>query len=339
MRGDDPRQALVDTAVARHQNGRAQDIRAFQMVGDAASRLLEDQDPGGHVPWRQGELPIAVESAASHPTDVEGGRADPSQPLCFLQDSRHDSHVCIGLLLAVVGEPGGDQPVAHLLTGRHVDRVAVEGGAASPGGGELLPPADVHDHTGHRLAVLPHRDRDGYLGEPVDEVHGPVERIHDPHTVRVPTGTARLFSQDLIVGSEFSEHGEYRFLSLLVDDGDRIHRSLQLDLRSGGEASAHDLGAGAGSSECDIEVGSHAATLRDRPVPDSGPYRPDCGSACRMSWPSSAPAWRCSPFPRSTSGRWPSSARLCGWRACPASNGLGMAWLSPRRTAWSSTSP
>ena len=63
-----------------------------------------------------------------------------------------------------------------------------------------VPEGDVDHHSRHHFAVDFGGDRDGVARQPVEEVHGAVDRIHDPADARRAADVVALLPQECVVG-------------------------------------------------------------------------------------------------------------------------------------------
>ena len=119
-------------------------------------------------------------------------------------------------------------------------------------GHELLLTTDVDDNPHQRLTVVPERNRNRHLRDAVDEVHGPVEGIDDPHPPPPPVGLPAAFlGEDRIVRKVGGDHIGDRDLGLTVDSGHRIDHAFHLGVEILVEAASDHLGSGAGGSHRD----------------------------------------------------------------------------------------
>lgn len=197
------------------------------VVGHVTARLQNDHHGGSDIPRCQAELPIPIESTTRHPGQVEGCRAQAADPSHLLQHRTDDGGIAAPLFPSVVGEAGGDHPVAQ-RPGGYGDGLAVQPGSRTRLGHEGFLSERVNDYSYPRLPVLvkAHGHRD--LRYPVMEVDGAIEWVDDPMAAaQVPRATA-FFGENRVVWPFGSQDGEDGLLGPVVDLGDRVNGAFEL---------------------------------------------------------------------------------------------------------------
>src|SRR5690606_16597844 len=109
---------------------------------------------------------------------------------------------------------------------RWAQRAAYAGGdrfsSGAAYGRELLTGDHIDHACGLDHAVDGGGDRDRIVRQPVYEVHGPVDRVHDPgHRGRAGDAAAFL-AQDRVIGPGSADGGTDQLLGGAVDLGDRV---------------------------------------------------------------------------------------------------------------------
>jgi hypothetical protein len=122
--------------------------------------------------------------------------------------------------------------------------VPVEQRAAAPHGGERLPALGVVDDADQRSVGVLRRDRHAPLRDPVEEVHGAVERVDDPAQARRATAVATgvLLAEDPVVRACVEQRLDDGALRRTVGLADGIgRRGLGADLEVVGAGGAPTL--------------------------------------------------------------------------------------------------
>ena len=156
-------------------------------IGDEAARLAHQHDAGGDVPELEVLLPEAVEAAGGDPGEIERGRAEAADAGDLGRDRVEDLVEAAEIAMRLVGDAGGDQRFGEVAAGGDAQPPLVEPGAPALFRPEALVGQRVVDQAVADLAPalaaglgLLDRDRDGEMGDAVEEVGGAVDRIDDP---------------------------------------------------------------------------------------------------------------------------------------------------------------
>ncbi len=103
------------------------------------------------------------------------------------------------------------------------------------------------------------------MGDPVDEVDGPIQWVDDPDPSLFPTGATAFLGQDGVVGPEPPQQPDDRFLGLVVHVGDGIGVALETSADNRSQGRKDDGGSGSGGIDGNLEIGrSHGINLRIR---------------------------------------------------------------------------
>jgi hypothetical protein len=185
------------------------------------SGLVHEQKARGLVPALEPALVEGVCAAGRHIGQVERGGARSAQ----VADAGEEPHQDLGLLgapLRLVGEARGDhRPVERPAAG-HVDRLAVERRSLAALGREALAAHRVEHHADRQPLLVFERDAHAPCSEAVEEVHGAVERVHDPAAAAVPAAARALLADQAVVGALGLQQLADHALGLAVGVRDRI---------------------------------------------------------------------------------------------------------------------
>ena len=150
------------------------------VIGHDASSLAHQQHPRRHVPRREALFPESVEASGGDIRQVDRGGTRSANSGDAERDPRE--------LLLVSGQPfeavewksGADQGMYRIGDRRYLEAPLSLPGASAPRG--VLKPVhrNMQDHSRLDLAIHRRGDRDGVHGKAVQEVRGPIQRIHDP---------------------------------------------------------------------------------------------------------------------------------------------------------------
>ena len=122
------------------------------------------------------------------------------------------------------GEAGGDERVFEVGAFGDAQASVVQVGTTALGGGEEVIAGGVVHHGLFNLAFDGQRNAHAVHGQAVDEVHGAVQGVDDPHVFRIlgPMLFARLFGPDAVAGVGCQQGFDDGLLSGLVDFGHKI---------------------------------------------------------------------------------------------------------------------
>ena len=130
-----------------------------------------------------------------------------------------------------MGDAGADEGVGKLRPCRHPEAAVVEESALALLGGENFVRRRVEDQSRHEFALALERDRDGEVGNAVQEVGGAVERIDDEAVGAIGAfDLAALLEEKAVARSRAGKLGMQDFLGAMVGGGDEIGRTFQRDL-------------------------------------------------------------------------------------------------------------
>lgn len=186
VRSDRVEQVRMDRGIAGN-GGLGVEVQPAPLgVGDHTSSLFDDEVSGGAVPRLELVFPISIDSAGSHPAQVQRRRANPANPLVSLQDRFDRAQVLAGMQVAVVWKPGCDQGAPRLADTADGDRPPIETGAASSRRRKRFAAGNIDDDARHRGSIRPKPDRDRNMGKAVEEVDCAVDGVTDPHPALAP---------------------------------------------------------------------------------------------------------------------------------------------------------
>ena len=185
--GDQLVQPVVELVVGGEDLAVGEPGVAAAEIGDEAARLADQHDAGGDVPELEVLLPEAVEAARRDPGEIERGRAEAADAGDFGRDRVEDLVEAAEIAMRLVGDAGGDQRLGEVAAGGDAQPPLVEPGAPALFRPEALVGQRIVDQAVAELAPalaaglrLLDRDRDGEMGDAVEEVGGAVDRIDDP---------------------------------------------------------------------------------------------------------------------------------------------------------------
>src|SRR5919112_107857 len=199
--------------------------RSALVVGELATRLLQDEASRREVPGVAPALVVGVEPPRRDVAKVEGGRPEPPHALRAYREAPEEVEGCWHLF-AVVGKPRDDQRPHELLRLRYAYALVVEPGTAATLGDEGLPSHRIVHHAGDDLASLLQRYGDGEYRQPVGVVRGAVEGVDDPTGIVLACALATLLGEHAVRRIGSKQRLSDDLLGPFVRLGDDIHLAL-----------------------------------------------------------------------------------------------------------------
>ena len=271
-------------------------------LGDDAARLAHEQPAGGDVPGGEARLEERLAPAGRHVRQVERRGAHPPNARHVAHDAGERLEVARVIPASAMRDARRDDRAPQIGLARDGEPAVAEPGTAPLLGPENLVLHHVEHGTGHDLPLHLERDGHGEVGDPVEEVRRPVERVGD-EARRLPVAVAPLFEEQPIARVRGRERCAEDRLRAQVSAGDEVARPLLAHLDEVG-AQEVLLQALAGAKRGAIIASSSADRLvTPRLIP------------CFPCFPGSSP--RASPSAAPPSGEPPRAAML---PASPASD-------------------
>lgn len=111
---------------------------AILEIADLASRLLDDEKPGGDIPGMQFEFPIGIEPARGDITKIQRRAAVATNSAGGLDDTTESIEIVVVTAMYIVGESGRDQRSPQFGLSRNRKTSGTEPRALSTNGLESL---------------------------------------------------------------------------------------------------------------------------------------------------------------------------------------------------------
>src|SRR5436190_11160531 len=220
---------------AEHLRRRRGDVAGLEkgllalQVADQASGFEYQQRARRHVPGRKAELPERIELAAGDVGEVERRGARAAYAGAGPHHRLELARIKIEARHFLERKAGADERITETRQGGNADTAVVEEGAAALGRCEKLVARRVVDHRMRERAAMPDADRHAVLRKAMDEVGRAVERIDDPHVLRVGVRRARLLGEQPVIRVRLAHDLDDRFLRRVIHLRDEVLGALRRD--------------------------------------------------------------------------------------------------------------
>jgi hypothetical protein len=212
--------------------------RPSGQIGYYAAGLSNHEAARGYIPGRELLLPKPLEPASGDVSQVECSGSRTPDPTRSGGNSTELPLICLQARHVSEGKPGTDKGELGIANFRNVEPSLTQPRSAATGGRVRLTSRHMIDDSGLENAIHCGGDRDGILGEPVEKVCGPVQRVDDPDYSFLHHRRAQLLGNDTRSGRARQEQLRDDLFGGPVDLGHEIATALErpsgmIDLRRG----------------------------------------------------------------------------------------------------------